>query len=168
MSSQPGFLPALIDTSNFKSDADSVVEELYGCFQDELLNGSIVFRRVPVVLDRLNIMDGRENLFWHLIQNSQSHGSDGVLDHDKARRFRWIKAVIENEADSEVTVFNHKAPDKPVRTYLWVKEEHYVVILEFKRQSSKGPNFSLVTSYYMDFERERKRMQRKYDNRIIY
>jgi hypothetical protein len=51
-----------------------------------------------------------------------------------------------------------------VRTYVWLKDHDYVVVLE-RQQKNKGDVFMLITSFYLDFEAKRRDLQSRYERR---
>lgn len=53
-----------------------------------------------------------------------------------------------------------------VRTYIWLKDHDYVVILE-RQQKRQGVVYMLVTSFHLDFEAKRRDLMSRYERRRI-
>ena len=62
-------------------------------------------------------------------------------------------------------VFDYEEGNDRIRTYLWVHEADYVVILEKRERSGRINAYSLVTAFVLDGPSRKRDMQRKYDNR---
>jgi hypothetical protein len=59
-------------------------------------------------------------------------------------------------------MWDYEEGRRRVRTYLWLREYDYAVILE-KR---KG-HYYLITAYYVDGDSNRRSLRRKYEQRIV-
>ena len=51
-----------------------------------------------------------------------------------------------------------------VRTYVWLKDHDYVVVLE-RQKKDKGDVFMLITSFLLAFEGKRRDLQSRYERR---
>ena len=51
-----------------------------------------------------------------------------------------------------------------IRTYAWLKNYDYVVILE-RQKKDRGDVFMLITSFHLDFDGKRRDLQSRYERR---
>jgi len=70
---------------------------------------------------------------------------------------------MESPERSEIKVFDydHGVKDFGVRCYIWLAEYDYVLILQKKKKA-----LFWVTAYYVDSERGRKDLTRRYEKRL--
>jgi hypothetical protein len=109
--------------------------------------------------------DPHEEGFWHLTTREDKASGDRLLDPPRAKRLRWCRATIDNAASPDVLMFDYEEGNGRIRTYLWVRDADYVVILEKREKNGKVVAYSLVTAFPLDGPSRRKDMRRKYDNR---
>ena len=128
----------------------------------------------------LDMEDGREKIFWHLTTRSikkikiprrkkkfypadQTYiEKDRFPDLRRCERLPWVKALIEKAGKPEVLSWNYEEGDLTIKTYVWIKDYDFTVIMK------KYPNNKrrLVTSFYIDQVYKRKDFEKKYTNRI--
>ena len=143
----PRWLPAAIP---FAGDWNAFVTALYAVFTRDFKGTWPRFRACPVWHDRrvLPDGDGKEEGFWHLVTRDQwvfnlqsrRDEKERLPDLDRASRVPWARPIVEHEADGSVLVweFDEVANRGPVvRTYVWLKDHDYVVILE-RQTREKG------------------------------
>ncbi len=119
--------------------------------------------------------DGKECSFWHLTTRTQKRSKkegnriitvkERLLDFDRAKRIHWIKPIIDNASIAKnIKLFYKKETTrkKPIRLYLWVEDEDFVVILQ---KLGKSSSF-LVTSFYITHQRKRDDFQKYYEDYI--
>ena len=124
--------------------------------------------------------DGKEKIFWHLTTRftkkiriprrkkkfypaGQTYiNEDRYPDLRRCERLTWIRALIEKAGDSSVLAWDYEEGDLTIKTYLWLKDHDFAVIMK------KYPNNSrrLITSFYMDKPYIRKDFEKKYTKRI--
>lgn len=159
----PEWLPDLIDTNG---SWDEILARLYEVFNHDFTQGKPRYDGVPVWWDRRFLEgDPHEEGFWHLTTREDRTTGDRLLDTPRAKRLRCCRATIDNAASADVLAFDYEEGNGKTRTYLWVKEADYVVILEKREKNGKVIAYSLVTAFALDGPSRRKDMQRKYDNR---
>jgi hypothetical protein len=86
---------------------------------------------------------------------------------DRAGRLPWAKPIIEHETAVEILAWDFdEAPKRGtvVRTYVWLKDHDYVVVLE-RQKKDKGDVFMLITSFLLAFEGKRRDLQSRYERR---
>ena len=74
--------------------------------------------------------DPHEEGFWHLVTRDDKETGERLLETPRAKRLAWCRATIDHCGEAEVLVFDYLEGNGKVRTYLWVKDCDYVVILE--------------------------------------
>ena len=84
---------------------------------------------------------------------------DACLGQDRLSTMKRMPALA-------VWEFNDVTPKgaSVIRTYLWLKNHDYVVILE-RQPKDKGDVFMLITSFYLDHEAKRRDLQSRYERR---
>lgn len=170
----PAWLPPFIP---FGGDWRTFVGALHIIFTRDFKNRWPRFRTFPVWHDRrvLPDGDGKEEGFWHLVTRDQMvynrqtrrNEKERLPELDRAGRLPWAKPIIEHETAVEMLAWDFDEATRwgtVVRTYVWLKDHDYVVVLE-RQKKDKGDVFMLVTSFLLDFEGKRRDLQSRYDRR---
>jgi hypothetical protein len=134
---------------------------LHAVFTRDFTVGRPCFRGLRLWWDRRSGTDGYEEGFWHLISRTDERSGDRVPDYRRAERLCWCKPLIEHADEPGVVTWNADHQGK-VRSYLWLQEEDYVVILAHRA----GDVAMLVTAYHVDGESTRRKLKRSYDSRL--
>lgn len=171
---QPAWLPAAIP---FTGDWKVFVETIYAVFSRDFKGQWPRFRAQPVWHDRrvFEDNDGKEEGFWHLVTRDEwvwnpktrRREKDRLPEFDRAGRVPWARPIIEHETDPHVRAWDFDEATKSgtvVRTYVWLTDYNYVVILE-KQARTKGDIFQLITSFYVSYESKRKDLESRYERR---
>jgi hypothetical protein len=125
--------------------------------------------------------DGKEKIFWHLTtrktkpdrvprrkkrfytaDQKDTMEIERLPDLRRCERLPWVKPLIEHPSDPEVLAWDYEEGDRTIRTYVWVKEYDFVVIM---KSYSNGKR-RLITSFYVDEQYKRNDFERKYMGRI--
>ena len=172
---KPGWLPPHIP---FNGDWDTFVKALYIIFDRDFKKVWPRFRTFPVWYnrwidpeDKLHFEEG----FWHLVTRDQMvynrqarrNEKERLPELDRAGRLPWAKPIIEHETAVEILAWDFDDATKwgtVVRTYVWLKNHDYVVVLE-RQKKDKGDVFMLITSFLLDFEGKRRDLQSRYERR---
>lgn len=171
----PPWLPPIVP---FTGNWDVFIRTLYAIFEIDFKKPWLHFRTFPVWHDRrIDPKDkyGFEEGFWHLVSRDEwvwnpklrRKEKERLPELDRASRLPWGRPIIEHETVVEVLAWDFDEATKwgtAVRTYIWLKDHDYVVILE-RRQKNKGDVFILVTSFLVDFEGKRRDLQSRYERR---
>jgi len=156
LSSFPDFLPALVSTNG---SWPTVLNRLYSVFKEDIV--SLRFGGMKVITDNriLPDGDGKEEGFWHLITRMDRDREKRLLDPRRAERLRWIRSIIENHDREEVLVFEYREETsrKGLRTYFWLSDHNYVIILQ-----KRGRVYVLLTAYFISSNNVRNDLRRKY------
>jgi hypothetical protein len=167
--SDPAGLPDLIDTDG---DWDLVVKRLYAVFERDFAKGKPTFEGLPIWWERRREADDPyEDGFRHLIERESDDKTIRLFDPPRAQRLAWCVAVIQNAADPAVLRWNYREGDGRVRTYLWLRNFDYVVILERKTKHNKRDGswfdiYDLITAFHVDGDAKRLDLQQRYAARL--
>lgn len=169
MIENPNWLP---DMLNLDGEWSIILDKLFEIFNRDFTNSKPRYNDLPIWWNRRKIDDDKDEGFWHLITNDEKtvHNKiDRIPDYDRARRLPWCRAVIENAHDTYVTIFEYlegqvKNNKPDIRTYLWLKDWDYVVILA--KNTKPIEHYYIVTTFYLNYISSIRRINNKYKNRI--
>lgn len=121
-------------------------ESLTGVFKRDFVDSSVFFRGKSVEPTPKNGEDTMSILLRHLTTKTENKDeSHREYDRDRSIRIHWIKYHISEKSPAKVEIFS--AQDKSgIRTYIFDRDESYVVILEPRRN---GTSYYLITAYYL-------------------
>jgi len=115
-------------------------------FKRDFIDGRLKFKNKIVVPTPEMGKDTMEVLFNHLTRKTENHDNKHrEYDRDRSMRIHWIKFHVYENAPEKLTIFSVN-DSKAVRTYLYDKDEHYVIILEPRKNKNE---YYLITAYYL-------------------
>ncbi len=161
MGSSPAWLP---EPMSVDGEFDEVIENIHSRFNQDFRTARPKFGEVPVWWNQRPDPEdprGYEAEFWNLIQGHD----EGPFHAGRASKLCWCAAVIQNADDPAVTVFDYEEK-RQVRTYLWLRDFDYVVVLR-RLEKRFGPVMWLVTAYTVDGKSTRNKLRKKYENRLL-
>lgn len=166
MSSAPDWLPSMVSVNG---TWEEILARLYQVFDKDFRQGRPAFEGRPVWWDR-RILPGDiyEEGFWHLITKGDRVRQDRVLDSPRARRIPWCAPTITRPQDNAVKVWDYEKGSGRIRTYVWLEDLDYVVILEKRtKRTRRGPLdvAFLVTAFHIDGKSSRQWFKRSYEQR---
>jgi hypothetical protein len=163
MTAPPGWLPEIISVNG---EYREVVARLYVIFETDFKVARPRLGKLQVWWDK-RILPGEqyEEGFWHLITRSDRATLDRLHDPRRAERLPWCRPTICHHADPAVTAWDYREATGKVRTYLWLEQIDYVIILEKRPTKSHGTVAFLVTAYHVDGEDTRRSLRQKFDRR---
>ncbi len=157
----PSWLPDLLEVNGAPA---AVFAHLYSQFRLDFIDLTCYFRGLPVRYDgRKQSEDDYEDGFWHLVSRDDYAAGARLLDTRRAEKLAWCAAIISNEEDDAVLVWRFREGRGQIRTYLWLREWDYVVILDERRRDV----FQLVTAFHVgagkrhDLENRYRRRERE-------
>jgi hypothetical protein len=157
------WLPPLLDLPDDQDDAFAM---LHAVFTRDFVDRRPSFRGCPVVWDdRRDPGDPYERGFIHIISK------DGVpLDRLRASKLCWCCAIILNAACPTITVWDYQEGTRKTRTYLWLEDCDYVVVLErmmrWDRESRTSNRvYELITAYHVEGDSTRRSLKQKWSKR---
>jgi len=172
------WLPPLAKVSPWEySKQNNTYEMLYQIFSYDIKNNNLNYLGFGVWFFP-DMDDGKEQIFWHLTSREKKarkvprrkrkfYDGDTIPaqrypDLRRSERLPWVKPLIENPNESEVLAWDYKEGDGVIKTYVWLKDYEFIVIMKKYRDNSRR----LVTSFYVDSDYTYKDFERKYRNRI--
>ena len=159
MTTVPAWLPPQL---RFIGDWNAFLRDLYTIFTNDFKNKPRPEYDGFVVLHDNRLADSdMEEGFWHLISKAAPGSSGRLPDLRRAEKLPWANAVIENASSFEVLNFDYREANGKIRTYLWLRDHDYVVILEKRRKVA-----FLITAFHVEYESARRKLERQYKNRV--
>jgi hypothetical protein len=172
------WLPPLVEVSPWEySEQNNTYEMLYQIFSSDIKGCNLKYVGSDVWIFP-DIDNGKEKIFWHLTSREEKARKvprrkrkfyDGDMipaqrypDLRRSERLSWVKPLIENPNESEILTWNYKEGDGVIKTYVWLKDYDFVVIMKKYQDGSRR----LVTSFYVDSDYTYKDFERKYRDRI--
>lgn len=162
----PSWLPAL---ASVDGEWHEVIRRLHEVFRRDFIRGNPKLRGFPVRWDRrVEEGDRYDEGFWHLVTKKDHASGDRLLDPDRAKRIAWPAAIIDHAGEDCVLAWDYREGSGRIRTYLWLQEEDFVVILERKILKNDGSEaYFLITSYFAAGDSSRRNLRRKHEQREI-
>jgi hypothetical protein len=124
--------------------------------------------------------DGREKIFWHLTTRTVKKtriprrkkkfypegqiyiDEDRYPDLRRCERLPWVRPIIEKAIEPEVLAWDFEEGDLTIKTYVWLRDYDFVVIMKKYPDSKRR----IITSFYVDSDFKRGDFERKYAARI--
>lgn len=160
MSEKPDWLP---DIASVNGSWDETRAKLYDIFKTDFIHGKPKLGGYAVWWDRRKLnSDPYEEGFWHLI--TKKGGEDRLFDPRRAERLPWCVPTISNTGSSEVIVWDYEEARRKIRTYIWLKNWDYVIILQ-KRRKRIGTIAHLITAFHAEGDSTKRNLRRKFEAR---
>jgi hypothetical protein len=160
----PAWLPAKADVSySSDKDWDLLVKRLYDIFVYDFIQEKCVFNGYCIIFDTRKIDSLYEEGFWHLISRDDNKIKQRLFDPDRACRLPWCNPTLENFADPAVCIWDYLEEDNRVKTYIWLIDFDYLIIIEKKNNRKFA---YLITAYHVDGKSTSRSLREKYKKRI--
>ncbi|MEW6419542.1 MAG: hypothetical protein AB1480_15750 [Nitrospirota bacterium] len=161
MSDTPQFLPPML---NLDGEWDTVLSRLYAIFVKDFKESQTCHRGIKVIYNGTIKADGlgKEEGFWHVVSKFDDDTGERLIDYPRAKRLPWAKPLMESPERPEIKVWQYRegTADKGLRTYIWLEDYEYALILQRKRKV-----FYWVTAFYVEAWKQRD-LRRKYESRV--
>jgi len=159
---KPDWLPDIVSVDG---EWNEVVARLYKIFEKDFKQTKPTFNGKEIWWDQRKLEgNAYEEAFWHLITKQDSKTGDRLLDNRQAERLNWCVPIIFNADDKAVKVWDFKEAGGYLRTYLWLEDFDYVVVLQKRKVRLKEVYF-LITAFHVDGESRRRNLRKKYERR---
>lgn len=146
--------------------SDDDLNELYSVFNEDFEKGDFYMNGLKVkIIQTPSKVIGYESYpetFVHLITRKGNKG-ERLFDRHRANKIHWVKCILNNRNDDEISYFEYPEVDGTMRHYYWFKEGDFLVIME-----PISPNYAIITSFHIDNRRNRDYFEKKeqwYKNR---
>jgi len=158
MTPPPPWLPPMVFVSPWTGQTFGM---LYEIFERDFKASQPQYQGSPV-WSFPEVEDGKDVIFWHLTHRYDRQAGERIPDLRRCERLSWIRRIIENLNKAEVLSWDCREGNQTIKTYLWLKNHDFVVLMK------KYPNGSrrLLTSYYVDYPNYRRKLEQKYARRL--
>lgn len=170
------WIPQILNVRPWENDT---YDMLYSVFCDDIRDTKLTYAGKNIWFFREEMEDGKEALFWHLTtrepppiprrkQKFVNRGTyrdetERLPDLPRCERLCWINPIICNHQKKEVLDWDYEEGDGKIKTYLWLKEHSFLVVLKLFPDGKRR----LVTSFHVNYVNKRIELERKFERRII-
>ena len=172
----PDWLPEIASVNPW---TENTYEMLYAIFCRDIRDCNLLYNGNDVWIFP-DTEDGKELIFWHLTTRGVKRQktprrkrkyypewqtdtkTERLPDLRRCERLPWIKPLLEHPSEPEVLTWDYEEGDRTIKTYAWIKDNDFVVIMKKYPDDKRR----LITSFYVDKSFKRKDFERKYANRI--
>lgn len=154
----PAWLPPMFAVSPW---TETTFDGLYAVFKTDFLDRAASYGSRPVWIfsDRER---GKEKMFWHLTEKEDKTLGGRVADLRRAERLPWSRPMLDHITDLQVVHWDYEEGDKTIKTYVWLKDFDFVIVLKRMPDLSRR----LITSFYVDYANKKRDLERKYKQRL--
>lgn len=153
MSDAPEWLPDALRYTDFNGDWDKFLVAVYEIFDHDFKQSRLSYKGHPVTYDS-RIENGKEVVFWHLIQGGKEP------DLRRCERIPWPRPIIEHPTDTALSIWKNERPRKKgarqTRVLIWLEDLDYIVVLAEMRRV-----MVLVTAYCTDIKSQREKLRKE-------
>ena len=154
----PDWLPDLYPASRWTHDT---YDALYQLFQRDFIDSQPVYYG-HVVWFFPELDDGKEVIFWHLTSRKDKETGRRLPDPRRCECLPWVRPMLDQPNRPEVLSWDHEEGDGTVKTYVWLENHDFLVIL--KKYPDGGRR--LITSYWVEYSNEKRKLRNKYERRL--
>jgi hypothetical protein len=163
MIGKPDWLPPMLKLSG---TWEEIVSSLYAIFDKDFKQGKPRFQDYIVWWDQRILNDQYyEEGFWHLISRDDKNTGQRIPDFRRAERLPWCAPTITHSYDNTVKVWNYQEGEGKIRTYLWLEEYDYCIIIE-KRKNVAKKVAMLITAFYVDGPSRKRNLRNKLARKV--
>jgi len=158
MSQPPDWLPAMFPVNPWRENMYDLLYEIF-CRDFKRSQASYNSHRIWFFPE---MEDGKEKIFWHLTDREDRRSGQRLPDLNRSARLPWARPMLDHLAATEILAWDYDEGDGTVKTYVWLKHHHYVIIMKRMKDLSRR----LITSFWVEYENTREKMQKKYEARL--
>ena len=146
------------------TDKRGVAEAIYPVFKRDIVDHpNFCFEAKPIHPTPKDGEPPMETLFNHLTTRMEDEATRSrAFDFQRSVRIHWIKHHIEKQVPEKLLIFSADDGKSGVRTYVYDRDESYVIVLEPLRNKTA---YYLLSAYYLD-GRNPQKMNAKYKRRL--
>lgn len=158
MAHYPLWLPDLFPVNPWSHDT---YEKLYLVFYNDLIASHPVYQGLPVwVFPEME--HGKEKIFWHLTTRQDCKAGERLPDLRRSERLPWIRSMLDHPTYPQILAWDHDEGDRTVKTYVWLEEYDFVVIMKKYPDGRRR----LITSFWVEYPNMREKLRKKYNRRL--
>lgn len=158
MRSKPDWLPKMYPVNPW---TEKTHELLYEIFQKDFVNTQPQYRGY-VVWFFPEKEDGKEVVFWHLTSREDNAVGERIPDLRRSERLPWARPMLDNPDKPEVLDWDYEKGDGSIKTYVWLKDYDYLVVLKKYKDGRRR----LLTSFWIEYQNFRDKLEKKYKQRF--
>lgn len=154
---KPDWLPDLFPVNPW---TEQTYDLLYNIFARDFKESQPCYRGQTIwFFDDME--DSKEAIFWHLTSRKDKNG-ERFPDLRRSERLPWARPMLDHAAKPEVVDWDYEEDDGDIKTYVWLKDYDYLMILKKYRDGRRR----LITSFWIEYDNFKRKLAKKYDNRI--
>lgn len=163
MCDTPSFLPPVL---NLDGEWRDVLDRLYSIFSRDFKESQTYHKGVKVIYNNTIKADGlgKEEGFWHVVSKDSKDSGERIIDYPRAKRLPWAKPLMEKSHGRpgvKVWEYREGTSDKGIRTYIWLEDYDYALILQRKKKV-----YYWITAFHVGSQWKRSDLQQKYVERL--
>lgn len=136
-------------------------DNLYAVFCDTIRGGKLKHLG-EVVWHFPNLEDGKEEIFWHLTSREDKNTNERLPDLRRSECLPWVNPLLGACPHSDVLHWDYAEGDKTIHSYVWLQESDFVIVMKKYPDGRRR----LITSYCVDQNHARRKLLKKYTERI--
>ncbi len=157
----PAWLPHPLCYDEFGGNWEDFLNAVYSVFVRDFKLSKPTFGILPVCIDR-SIENGKEVIFWHIIQKDDIAEGGRVPDIRRCEHICWPRPIIEHSKDAVVSMWEDKRKKRTggreTRILIWLETFDYLIVL------AKRSSFALlVTAFCVEHDAYREKLRRERD-----
>ena len=156
--SYPQWLPALFPVNPW---TNQTYDDLYRLFQRDFVASKPIYE-THTVWFYSEMEEGKERIFWHLTSRNDDETGERLPDPRRSERLPWVRPMLAQPQHSEVLAWDYEEGDGAVHTYVWLKNDDFVVIMKKYPDGRRR----LITSFWVEYVNTKRRLRGKYDHRL--
>lgn len=122
----PRWLPNLFSVNPW---THGTYDALYSLFQEDFIKSRPAYEGQEVWFFPEK-EDGKERIFWHLTSRDDKETGERLPDLRRSERLPWARPMIDQSHHPEVLAWDHEEGDGTVKTYVWLENYDFVVVLK--------------------------------------
>jgi len=136
-------------------------DELYVLFRKDFVESQPCYEGVPIWFfpEKEN---GKEKVFWHLTTRNDKQTGERLPDMRRCERLPWARPMLDHVGYSEELAWDYEEGDGTVKTYVWLEQCDFLVLLKKYRDGRRR----LITSYWIEYAHTKRSLRKKYEQRL--
>lgn len=154
-------LPELITFNKYGGDWSIYVEVIYQHYLDDIVNGKLTHKTLPIRCQFRPPYNNKGFAFWHCISEGDNEETR-TPDLRRCERILWIPWIIrgtENPHETRITCWENKRGSN-IHVVIFFEEESYVVIL-----AKRKDYYLFRTAYCANPQRKRQLIREREEYR---
>lgn len=154
----PDWMPDMFQVNPW---TENTFELLYRIFQTDFVDSQPCYRGNTVWFFPEK-EDGKEVVFWHLTSRVDKTTGERLPDLRRSERLPWARPILDNPDKPEILDWDYEEDDGTIKTYVWLKDYDYLIILKKYRNGRRR----LITSFWIEYQNFRIKLDKKYEKRV--